>query len=92
MRSKQGVKSKGGFFTCELLVEYDGVDVAEFFVVEGARQSAEFTEAETLPEFHRGFVRADDEVELYCPESHFAGDADAVLAHLSADAFAASFT
>lgn len=92
MRSKQGVKSKGGFFSYEFLVEYDGVDESEFLVVEGAWQSAEFTEAETLPEFHRGFVRADGEVELYCPESHFAGDLDAVLAHLSADAFAAGFT
>lgn len=58
-------------------------------MVKGTWQSAEFLEAKTFPKLHRGFVCAYDEVELYCLESHFAGEPDTVLAHFSADAFAA---
>lgn len=58
-------------------------------MVKGTWQSAEFLEAKTFPKLHRGFVCAYDEVELYCLESHFAGEPDTVLAHFSADAFTA---
>lgn len=64
----------------------EGVDIAERRVKECFRKPTDDLKSERLPESHRAFVAADDEIELHGPEALCASMGERVLMHLAGHA------
>lgn len=64
-----GMAGEFGRYALEEAIHYVCIDVAEGGMQKGLRQTADYVEAETLPQAHCTLVRADHEIKLHGPKA-----------------------